>query len=87
MQSTIRPDKSILQEVFEGISEESIRAQMQARLDVLQSQGHTLKSRQPLHKIGRNDKCICGSGKKYKKCCLANIANIANIVKPVTFKK
>ena len=21
-------------------------------------------------KIGRNDKCICGSGKKYKKCCL-----------------
>lgn len=21
------------------------------------------------HKIGRNDPCICGSGKKYKKCC------------------
>ncbi len=21
------------------------------------------------HKIGRNDKCPCGSGKKYKKCC------------------
>lgn len=20
-------------------------------------------------KIGRNDVCICGSGKKYKKCC------------------
>ena len=20
-------------------------------------------------KIGRNDSCICGSGKKYKKCC------------------
>ena len=20
-------------------------------------------------KIGRNEKCICGSGKKYKKCC------------------
>jgi len=20
-------------------------------------------------KIGRNDACICGSGKKYKKCC------------------
>ena len=20
--------------------------------------------------IGRNDKCMCGSGKKYKKCCL-----------------
>jgi preprotein translocase subunit SecA len=21
-------------------------------------------------KLGRNDKCPCGSGKKYKKCCL-----------------
>jgi hypothetical protein len=21
--------------------------------------------------VGRNDKCLCGSGKKYKKCCLA----------------
>ena len=21
-------------------------------------------------KIGRNQKCICGSGKKYKNCCL-----------------
>jgi uncharacterized protein YecA (UPF0149 family) len=21
-------------------------------------------------KIGRNDKCPCGSGKKYKKCCM-----------------
>ncbi len=23
-------------------------------------------------KVGRNDKCPCGSGKKYKKCCGAN---------------
>jgi preprotein translocase subunit SecA len=21
-------------------------------------------------KVGRNDRCPCGSGKKYKKCCL-----------------
>ncbi|MDX2270678.1 MAG: SEC-C metal-binding domain-containing protein [Cyanobacteriota bacterium] len=20
--------------------------------------------------MGRNEKCLCGSGKKYKKCCL-----------------
>lgn len=26
--------------------------------------------RQP--KVGRNDPCPCGSGKKYKKCCGAN---------------
>ena len=24
--------------------------------------------------IGRNDPCTCGSGKKYKKCCGANVA-------------
>ena len=27
----------------------------------------TLVRKEP--KIGRNDKCPCGSGKKYKKCC------------------
>lgn len=27
---------------------------------------------QPRGTIGRNDKCYCGSGKKYKKCCLGN---------------
>ncbi|MBU1877352.1 MAG: SEC-C domain-containing protein, partial [Chloroflexi bacterium] len=24
---------------------------------------------QPTGKVGRNDPCPCGSGKKYKKCC------------------
>ena len=24
----------------------------------------------PLRGVGRNDPCPCGSGKKYKKCCL-----------------
>lgn len=27
------------------------------------------------HKIGRNEKCPCGSGKKYKKCCINNKIN------------
>jgi hypothetical protein len=26
-------------------------------------------------KLGRNDPCPCGSGKKYKKCCLGNLRN------------
>ncbi|MEO9654308.1 SEC-C metal-binding domain-containing protein [Marinomonas sp.] len=30
----------------------------------------TIKRDQP--KIGRNDPCICGNGKKYKKCCGKN---------------
>jgi len=35
------------------------------------------KKAQPLSrrgkKVGRNDKCPCGSGKKYKHCCLPKI--------------
>jgi thioesterase domain-containing protein len=27
--------------------------------------------RNPMRHVGRNDPCPCGSGKKYKKCCLA----------------
>ena len=26
-------------------------------------------------KIGRNEPCICGSGKKYKRCCLGEERN------------
>lgn len=32
-------------------------------------QGKTVRRAEP--KIGRNDPCPCGSGKKYKKCCAA----------------
>jgi hypothetical protein len=28
------------------------------------------KAKENVSKYGRNDPCICGSGKKYKKCCL-----------------
>lgn len=27
-------------------------------------------SRRPYPKVGRNEPCPCGSGKKFKKCCL-----------------
>lgn len=30
----------------------------------------TIKRKHP--KIGRNEKCPCGSGKKYKHCCLTS---------------
>lgn len=32
-------------------------------------------------KIGRNDPCPCGSGKKYKNCCINKVVN-----KPLPFK-
>ncbi|HOK43165.1 MAG TPA: SEC-C metal-binding domain-containing protein, partial [Thermoclostridium caenicola] len=39
--------------------------------------GESQASRQPKKretaKVGRNDPCPCGSGKKYKKCCGSNL--------------
>ncbi|WP_419658684.1 SEC-C metal-binding domain-containing protein [Desulfosarcina variabilis] len=29
-----------------------------------------IKQESILQKVGRNDPCPCGSGKKYKKCCM-----------------
>jgi len=55
-----------------GSSEEDARRAAQAAA-VQQQQGavnHTPIRRDP--KIGRNDPCPCGSGKKYKNCCGAN---------------
>ncbi len=31
------------------------------------------------NKIGRNQKCTCGSGKKYKKCCLHKQQQVRNL--------
>jgi uncharacterized protein YecA (UPF0149 family) len=33
------------------------------------------ESQRGIPKIGRNDPCPCGSGKKYKKCCGAAMVN------------
>ncbi|HEV8130096.1 MAG TPA: SEC-C metal-binding domain-containing protein [Acidobacteriota bacterium] len=35
------------------------------------SESRVLQYRHPEPKVGRNDPCPCGSGKKYKKCCAA----------------
>jgi len=35
------------------------------------------------HKIGRNDSCHCGSGKKYKNCCLNTQTSSSNKTPPV----
>jgi uncharacterized protein len=40
------------------------REQREANLSV-----HTRAARRNPSKVGRNDPCPCGSGKKYKKCC------------------
>ena len=43
-------------------------------LEILRHGNHQVDVARPAHTVGRNDPCPCGSGKKYKKCCL-NAAN------------
>ena len=48
------------------------------------------KSNKKKTKIGRNDPCICGSGRKYKKCCLNKYrdARLDELIqRPVALKK
>ena len=55
---------------------EMLRKIMAARNAQAQNQANTSGKSQPVvnssKKVGRNDLCPCGSGKKYKKCCGAN---------------
>lgn len=39
--------------------------------------GHQESSfRKAFAKVGRNEPCVCGSGKKYKKCCWENLHDV-----------
>ena len=51
--------------------DKAVKKWMQKHPEVLQG-GQTIKVATVRHegpKVGRNDPCPCGSGKKYKKCC------------------
>ena len=37
-------------------------------------EGAGLPQKNPVKDVGRNDPCPCGSGKKFKKCCLGKVA-------------
>ena len=49
-----------------------IAREQQSAIEGSQSQGeakiNTIRNRKP--KVGRNDPCVCGSGKKFKHCCM-----------------
>jgi len=53
----------------EQYREDQERWQRRAEADSARSQ----RVENPLKGIGRNDPCPCGSGKKFKKCCLASV--------------
>jgi len=58
------------EEVFE-MAQVEIAALIQAAYSIRREQPSNVPGARTLDtKIGRNDPCPCGSGKKYKKCCL-----------------
>lgn len=59
-------------EFFAGEDEE-VKKKMDERLNELQAKGYTFVRRA---KIGRNDPCPCGSGKKFKKCHIDKIQRV-----------
>ena len=70
MQQTQDMDMKVFNEFFGGKDKKEITDKMDTRLKVLEEKGHTLIKRV---EIGRNQKCPCGSGKKFKKCCISAI--------------
>jgi len=48
----------------------SLYAQRAAYERVVSGKGETIT--RPGSKLGRNDPCPCGSGKKYKRCCMTS---------------
>ena len=57
----------VQREFFEADTDKGVNALMDERLKQLEGRGRTLHRRV---KIGRNDMCLCGSGRKYKRCCI-----------------
>lgn len=66
-QTTIAPSGALHTEFFTGPTDKANYAAMDHRLAALVQEGHTFHRRT---KLGRNTTCPCGSGRKFKKCCL-----------------
>jgi preprotein translocase subunit SecA len=62
---------SIAQEVHaEAPSTSEIASQQQAAIEGAEAKEKLEPIRHRGSRVGRNDPCPCGSGKKYKNCCL-----------------
>jgi preprotein translocase subunit SecA len=76
----------MFEDMIKNIQEDSIRLLVRARIDKEHAPkrekvaepvnaSHGDEPKKPVtnnSRVGRNDPCPCGSGKKYKKCCGAN---------------
>lgn len=65
-------DRARFDDLDLGYVEDPIGELEAALADEEGDEGKTVEPvRNPLREVGRNDPCPCGSGRKYKKCCLA----------------
>ncbi|MBO7622282.1 MAG: SEC-C domain-containing protein [Victivallales bacterium] len=64
-----RDHKSLYKDVKEEVT--ALLAPPQKETGEMPERGKPIVREEP--KVGRNDPCPCGSGKKYKKCCGKNL--------------
>jgi len=69
---TVKKVKSSIEEQIPDIYKRLLKRHIKLKGIYAHSKKKHFASKQPLQlpKVGRNDPCPCGSGKKYKKCCL-----------------
>lgn len=68
MQEYELPSGEKVREVFAGYeSKVQLKAAMDKRRTEVEAEGGKVVKRE---KIGRNDPCPCGSGSKFKRCCI-----------------
>lgn len=54
---------------IEAISKEKARELAEIKIGASSAEQEQKSIRREVPKVGRNDFCSCGSGKKYKHCC------------------
>ena len=75
MNSLIREGTVTTLILFRIRSEEDVKREQAAKITATNGETDGSDKKRPVkkgEKVGRNDPCPCGSGKKYKKCCGAN---------------
>ena len=75
MNSLIREGTVTTLTLFRIRSEEDVKREQAAKITATNGETDGSDKKRPVkkgEKVGRNDPCPCGSGKKYKKCCGAN---------------
>ena len=61
----------IQEDIIRYIYHVNIVERPRERHDLVENRGDSEEKKTPVHssKVGRNEPCPCGSGRKYKKCC------------------